>query len=48
VAIVVLELDPEAPDVAIDDVALGDKVLAPDAVDDVVARDYWPPRLASR
>ena len=35
--VVVLELDPQAPDVPIDDVALGDEVGAPDAVEDLVA-----------
>src|SRR5258705_1924848 len=38
VAVVVLELDPEAADVAVDDVALGDEVRAPDRVQDLLAR----------
>src|SRR6478672_2286139 len=40
VPIVILELDPEAPDMPVDDVALGDEVGAPDAVEDLVACQY--------
>src|SRR5665811_1210651 len=43
VPVVVLELDPQAPDVAVDDVALGDEVGTPDRVEDVVPRDHPTP-----
>src|SRR3990172_8480847 len=39
VPVVVLELDPQAPDVAIHDVALGDEVRAPDGIEDLVPGD---------
>jgi hypothetical protein len=39
VPVIVLELDPKAPDVAVDDVALGHEVGAPDGVEDVLPRD---------
>src|SRR5689334_9459321 len=35
--VIVLQLDAQAPDVPIDDVALGDEVRAPDRVEDLVA-----------
>src|SRR6185369_7947413 len=41
-AIVVLELDPEAPDVAVDDVALGDEIRTPDHVEDLLAGHDLP------
>src|SRR5664280_2882214 len=37
VAVVVLELDAQAPDVAVHDVALADDVRAPDRVEDLLA-----------
>ena len=40
--VVVLELDAQAPDVAIDDVALGHEVGAPDRVEDLVPRHDLP------
>ena len=43
VPVVVLELVRRLPDVAIDDVALGDEVGAPDRVEDLVARDDAAP-----
>src|SRR5450759_4477081 len=43
VPVVVLELDPQAPDVAVDDVALGDEVGTPDRVEDLVPRDHPTP-----
>ena len=44
-AVVVLELDPQAPDVAVDDVALGHEVGAPDGVEDLLA-GHDPPATA--
>src|SRR5664280_1767710 len=40
--VVVLELDAQAPDVAIHDVALGDEVGAPDRVEDLLVRHHAP------
>ena len=40
--VVVLELDAQAPDVAIDDVALGHEVGAPDGIEDLFPRDDAP------
>src|SRR5947207_15984830 len=37
--IVVLQLDPQASDMAVEDIALGDEVGSPNGVDDLVARD---------
>lgn len=42
VPVVVLQLDPQAPDMAIDDVALGDEIGAPDRIEDLVSRDDLP------
>src|SRR5665811_2267280 len=42
VAVVVLELDAQAPDVAVDDVALGHEVHAPDRVENLLAVDDAP------
>lgn len=44
-AVIVLELDAEVPNVAIDDVALGDEVRAPDGVEDLLSR-HQPPAPA--
>src|SRR5665811_884108 len=44
-AVVVLELDPKAADVAIDDVAFGDEIRAPDRVEDLLA-GHDPPTAA--
>ena len=41
-AIVVPQLDAEAPDVTVDDVALGHEILPPNAVEDVLPRDDPP------
>jgi hypothetical protein len=41
-AMVVLELDPQRPDVAIDDVALRHEVRAPDGIEDLFAADDPP------
>src|SRR4051794_13016780 len=46
-SVVVLELDPEAPHMAIDDVALGDEIGSPDRVDDLLAGDH-PTRPAGK
>jgi hypothetical protein len=42
VPVIVLELDPQASDVPVDDVALRHEVRAPDGVEDLVAGDDAP------
>ena len=40
--VVVLQLDPEAPDVPVDDVALGHEVRSPDRIEDLVTTHHAP------
>src|SRR6185503_5037135 len=42
VTVVVLELHSEAADMAVDDVALGNEIRAPDRIQDLVSRDDAP------